>query len=388
MSNVANTQPNDISAGQLKALIDGEERFTLVDTRDDESFEGWRIAGAVQFFYKPFHEFDVDAFSSATGLDRDDPIITICAKGKSSRFLAEDLLDAGFTDVRHVEDGMRGWSAVYDSVSVETAEGNAEIVQLQRRAKGCLGYLVGDPETNRAAAIDPTRHTGTYVEAAAARGWTIERVLDTHVHADHISGGRALADELDVPYHLGERAAERDVGFDYEPISRNDVVEVGDVDIKAVFTPGHTSGMASYLVETDAILTGDTVFVDSVGRTELQFGDDDAASGAELLYDSLHGTVLAEPDSITVLPGHFTVPDDGQYDVEPGAEISTTIRRLRTELPILRRDREAFVDRILEAVPEKPPNYERIIAINRGQASVEGDEAIELELGPNRCAAE
>ena len=381
------TPPTGIPAEQLKELIDGSEAFHLIDTRDQESFEGWRLAGATRFFYKPDREFDAGTFRSETGLADDDPIVTICAKGKSSRFLAEELADAGFSDVRHVEDGMRAWSAVYDDVDIDT-DGSVGIVQLQRRAKGCLGYLVYDADTGAAAAIDPTRHIGQFLEAADARGLGIERVLDTHIHADHISGGRRLADELGVPYHLGERVAERDPGFEYDPLARNEVVEVGSVEIKAVFTPGHTSGMASYLVDGEALLTGDTAFVDSVGRTELQFGDADAASGAELLYDSLHGTVLAEPDPVTVLPGHFSVSDDGEYGVDPGTEVSTTVGALRTGVPLLACDREAFVERISGTAPEKPPNYERIISINRGRAAADGDEAIELELGPNRCAAE
>ncbi len=387
MSETTDASPTEISAERLKTLIDADEPFALLDTRDDESFDGWRITGALQFFYKPTHEFDPETFVSETGLQRDDSIVLICAKGKASRYLADELVAAGFSDVRHVTDGMRAWSDIYDTATVDT-DGSVEIVQLQRRAKGCLGYLVGDPASGKAAAIDPTRHVETYLEAADERGWTIERVLDTHVHADHISGGRSLADQLGVPYHLGERVAERDVGFEYDPLSRNEVVEIGNVELKVVFTPGHTSGMASYLVGSEALLTGDTVFVDSVGRTELQFGDADAAAGAELLYESLHGTVLAEPDPITVLPGHFSVPNDGESGIDPGSEVSTTIRALRTTVPILARDREAFCERILETAPEKPPNYERIIAINRGRAAIDGDEAIELELGPNRCAAE
>lgn len=386
MSEATAASPVGISAERLKELVDGGERFTLVDTRDDESYESWRMADAVQFFYKPDRDFDPEAFESALGVSRDDPIVTICAKGISSRFLADELADAGFTDVRHVEDGMRGWSAVYDLAEIETDP--VEILQIQRRAKGCLGYLVCDSETGAAAAVDPTRHVETFIRAADDRGWRIERVLDTHIHADHISGGRRVADELDVPYHLGERAAERDLGFEYDPLGRNDVLELGETEIKAVFTPGHTSGMASYLVDGTALLTGDTVFVDSVGRTELQFGDADAASGAALLYDSLHGTVLAEPDPVTVLPGHFAVSDHGEYGVDPGSEISTTVRELRAELPVLQRDREAFIEYVRQAAPEKPPNYEQIISINRGRTEPAEPEATELELGPNRCAAE
>ncbi|MFQ3283409.1 MAG: glyoxylase-like metal-dependent hydrolase (beta-lactamase superfamily II) [Natronomonas sp.] len=387
MTDATTSSPTDISAEELKRLVDSGEPFHLVDTRDVKSFNEWRLAGATHFFYKPDRAFDPDTFRSETGLTPEDPVVTICAKGLSSGALAEELVDAGYEDVRHVNDGMRGWSAVYDTVNIDT-DGSVEIVQLQRRAKGCLGYLVADPETGAAAAVDPTRHVGTVREAAAERGFEIERVFDTHIHADHLSGGRRLADALGVPYHLGERVAERDPDFEYRPLRRNEVLAVGDVDVKALFTPGHTSGMVSYLVGEEALLTGDTVFIDGVGRTELQFGDEDAASGAALLYESLQGTVLAEPDPVTVLPGHFSVSNDGAYGAAPGSEVSTTVRALRTELSILHDDRGAFSEHVVESAPEKPPNYERIIAINRGRSAATEDEAIELELGPNRCAAE
>ncbi len=137
------------------------------------------------------------------------------------------------------------------------------------------------------------------------------------------------------------------------------------------------------------MLTGDTIFIDSVGRTELQFGDGDAATGAELLYDSLHRTLLAEPESVTVLPGHFTVNNDGTTPITPGEPVDATVGMLRSGLELLAADRASFVDTLTERLPEKPPNYERIIGINRGEESVEDRiEAIELELGPNRCAAD
>jgi glyoxylase-like metal-dependent hydrolase (beta-lactamase superfamily II)/rhodanese-related sulfurtransferase len=385
MARTAERAPEEISAERLKHLLDGDEEFALLDTRPEADFEDWHIPEAERCGFPPDADLDVELFQSKTGLERDDSVVVICAKGVTSAHLAEELADVGYENVSNVADGMKGWSAVYEAVDVETS-GEAAIVQIQRRAKGCLGYLVADPETGAAAAVDVSRHVEEYRQAADERGWDIERVLDTHIHADHISGGRMLADELGVPYHLGERVAERDVGFEYDPLSRNEVVRVGDVEIKALFTPGHTSGGVSYLVSNEAILTGDTAFVDSVGRTELQFGDAEAASGAEMLHDSLHGTLLAEPDPVVVLPAHVDIESD---DFDPGAEVSTTVHHLRTGLPLLSGDRESFVARVTDDVPEKPPNYERVIEINRGQAAPEDDEeAVELELGPNRCAAE
>ena len=418
-----------IDADAFRDRIDerrrGERSFALVDTRPRESYESWRIADSIHYFYKPFHEFDVDDFEAETGLGPDDAIVTACAKGKASLDFAEKLEAAGYDDVTVVADGMRGWSGVYDRTEVplpDAGDDPLDIVQIQRRAKGCLGYLVvggrstdaevGSDGSDRVAiAVDVSRHGDEWREAAAERDASIGAVLDTHVHADHLSGGRDLADELGVPYHLPAAAAERDVAYDFEPLARNETLDVGGVDVKALATPGHTDDGASYLVGRSALLTGDTLFTDSVGRTELQFaaggeeedGDDaagggekggsetaGAATGAERLYDSLHGTLLAEPDAVVVCPGHFAVANDGTTgDVVPGEPVTTTVGAARRGLDVLGLDREAFVERITATLPEKPPNYESVIAANRGVESPPDETAaIELELGPNRCAAD
>ena len=369
-----------LTAEQFRDRLDADRPVTVVDTRPEESFESWRVADAIQFFYKPDHEFDVEAFQAETGLDPDDPIVTMCAIGKSSGSLAEQLDAAGYDDVAVVEGGMESWSAVYDHVTIEYD--SFTMIQLQRRAKGCLGYVIASE--GEAAVIDATRHTDEYVAAAESLDSEIVAVFDTHVHADHISGGRGLASDLGVPYYLGETATDREVSYEFEPLGRNEVVSVGGLDIKALSTPGHTSEMVNYLVGTEAVLT-----VDSVGRTELQFGEGDAATGAELLYESLHRTLLAEPDSVNVLPGHFSVASDGTTAITPGEPVDTTVGLLRRELDLLAQDRDAFVESLTAQLPEKPPNYERVIEINTGRERLEdAQEAIELELGPNRCAAE
>jgi len=375
-----------ITASRLRDRVDTGESFTLLDTRPEESYEAWHIRDALQYTYDPDSEFDAGEFRSRTGLTPDDEIVTICAKGISSFDIAKHLQDTGYENVTVVEDGMEGWSEVYDVVEISTAS-DVEIVQFQRRAKGCLSYLIGDPASSLAAVIDPTRHVERVAAAASERDYSIEFVFDTHVHADHVSGGRELADHVGATYYLGADAADRGVAYDYQPLERNEVVAVGDHDIKTVPSPGHTSEIVSYLVDDEAVLTGDTLFVDSVGRTELQFGNSDADAGAKLLYESLHGTLLAEPDSVTVLPGHFSIGADGTTDVTPGEPVSTTIGQVRTELELLNVDRETFVRQLTAALPEKPPNYERIININVGRAAADEAATTELELGPNNCAA-
>ncbi|AUX10656.1 Zn-dependent hydrolase, glyoxylase [Halalkaliarchaeum desulfuricum] len=376
-----------ITPARLRDWIDEDRSFTLLDTRPEESYDAWHIRDAIQYAYKPDFEFDADDFRAHTGLAPDDEIVTICAKGISSFDIAKRLEDAGYGNVTVVEGGMQGWSEVYDVVDIPT-DGDVEIVQFQRRAKGCLSYLVADPSAEIAAVIDPTRHVEEFAAVASDRGYSIEFVLDTHVHADHISGGRELADHVGATYCLGAGAVERGVAYDYRPLERNEVIRVGEVDVKAVPTPGHTSEIVSYLVDREAVLTGDTLFVDSVGRTELQFGDGDAAGGAELLYDSLHRTLLAEPDAIGVLPGHFAVDADGTTAVTPGEPVTAAIGEVRTGIDLLGVDRETFVSRVAGSLPEKPPNYGTIIDVNAGREIPEDEQtSTELELGPNNCAA-
>ncbi|GAA0659114.1 rhodanese-like domain-containing protein [Salarchaeum japonicum] len=377
--------PATTTPDELAALLDADADAAILDTRPPESFDAWHLPGAANVPYKPNQPFPADALPD--GLDTTDRVLTICAKGTSSRFLAEELDAAGYRDVSVVAGGMRDWSAVYETVPV-VARSDLEIVQVQRRAKGCLGYVVADPRTEEAAVVDPTRHTERFRALADARDWEVVRVLDTHVHADHVSGGRRLADALDVPYHLGANARERDVTYEYEEIARNETVSVGGVSLKAVPTPGHTTDLTSYLVADAAVLTGDALFTDSVGRTELEFGDADADRGARLQHESLQRTLLALPDSLAVLPGHASVAADGTWSpTPPGQPVKARVGALRDRLPLLSLSEDAFVERLTASAPAKPPNYERVIAINRGRETVENEtELTELELGPNNCA--
>jgi glyoxylase-like metal-dependent hydrolase (beta-lactamase superfamily II)/rhodanese-related sulfurtransferase len=376
-----------IPAERLAEWIDAGERFALVDTRTPESFEAWHVRGALNVPYDPDEGVDERRLAELEAAIDGRPVVVICGKGATSTAFGLELERRGH-DVTVVSRGMRAWSELHDVVPVETGSDDLVVRQVQRRAKGCLGYVVGSESAGVAAVVDATRRTDRFKAAAADAGLAVEHALDTHVHADHVSGTPSLASDVGVPYYLGAAASDRGVAYEYEPLSDGDVLEVGDVAVEALHTPGHTSEMVNYLVDGELLLTGDTLFVDSVGRTELQFGTADAAHGAKLLYDSLHETVLELPDDTLVLPGHLAVTNDGHYEGgSPGEPVAARLGDLRERLELLSLDEAAFVDRLTESIPEKPPNYETIIAINTGRTTVDDDEAVELELGPNNCAA-
>ena len=374
-----------IAPDELKSQIDAGEAVTLLDTRMQSDYEEWRIDGEnVTSINVPYFEFLDDDIDNDV-LDRipdDRPVTVLCAKGGASEYVAGTLVERGY-DVDHLEDGMNGWASIYEPVEVEGYDGAGTLLQYQRPSSGCLGYLLYDG--GEAAIIDPLRaFADRYLADADDLGVDLKYALDTHVNADHISGVRDLdADGVEgvIP------AAAVDRGITYADglttAADGDAFAVGDAMIETVHTPGHTTGMTSYLLDDGLLATGDGLFVESVARPDLEEGDEGAPDAARMLYESLQERVLALPDDTLSGGAHFSDA------AEPAADGTYTapIGQLVEEMDALTTDEESFVDLILSDMPPRPANYEEIIATNLGQNAVDDDEAFTLELGPNNCAA-
>ena len=369
----------------LKDRIDAGEDLTLLDVRMQSEYEEWRIDGeTVTSINVPYFEFlDDDIGEDVLERIPDDREVTVlCAKGGASEYVAGTLAERGY-DVDHLEDGMNGWASIYEAVEVTGYDGAGTLLQYQRPSSGCLGYLVYDD--GEAAVIDPLRaFTDRYLDDAAELGVDLRYALDTHIHADHISGIRDL-DDAGVEGIIPEAAVDRGVTYadDLTTAADGDSVQVGDATIDVVHTPGHTTGMTSYLVDDSLLATGDGLFVESVARPDLEEGDEGAPDAARTLYESLQERVLTLPDDTLVGGAHFS------DSAEPAADgtYTTPIGELVAEMDALTMDEDAFVDLILSDMPPRPANYEDIIATNLGQNAVDDEEAFTLELGPNNCAA-
>jgi glyoxylase-like metal-dependent hydrolase (beta-lactamase superfamily II)/rhodanese-related sulfurtransferase len=379
-----------ITARELAARQDSDnDDYVLLDTRPEDSYDAWHVTGAKNFPFGLGETLTDDQRGEIDELANGNDILTICGKGATSTALAAELDTSGFEDVAVVKGGMRDWNSLYEIARVNTENDDLVIVQFQRRAKGCLSYLIGSKRAGEAVVVDPTRHTNQYVTTAAEEGLEIARVLDTHVHADHISGGRDLAARLDIPYHLGERATERDIDYEFDSLTDGETLSIGDIEIEVLSAPGHTTEMVAYRVGDEAVLTGDSLFLDSVGRTELEFGEDAAEEGARMQYETLHETLFELPNELTVLPGHVTVNNDGTYEnASPGELVSASLGDVRDRLDLLTLDKEAFIEQMVEDIPEKPDNYETVISINLGTETIGSNrDATMLETGANNCAA-
>jgi len=371
-----------VSAAELKDRISAGEDVFVLDVRSEEDFAEWRIDGEnVEIVNYPyFGLLDGIPEDLREQLPDDQTITVLCAKGGSSELVAEYVEDAGY-DAEHLERGMKGWARVYEHADIES-DADATIRQYRRPSSGCLGYLV--VSDGEAAVIDPLRaFTSEYVEDADALGADLTYAIDTHVHADHISGIRELGAETDATPVLPKPAVDRGVDYDVDfgQVSDGDTVQVGDVEIEVVHTPGHTTGMTAYRVG-DVLFTGDGLFTESVARPDLE--DPEAAKdAARTLYKSLQENVLTLPEDTVIAPAHYsdaaTPNDDGTFTAELGD--------LRERMAALTMDEDDFVEFIVADMPPRPANYEDIIATNLGQQSPDDETAFELELGPNNCAA-
>ncbi|ADQ68989.1 Zn-dependent hydrolase [Halogeometricum borinquense DSM 11551] len=371
-----------ITPEQLNAQIsDGDGAFIL-DVRSADNFDEWHIEGPnVESLNYPYFELlDGIPDDLLAQLPEDRTITVLCAKGGSSEMIAESIQEEGF-DVNHLERGMKGWARIYeyDELDVDVA---ATVAQYRRPSSGCLAYLVASD--GEAAVIDPLRaFTDEYVQDARALGTDLTYALDTHVHADHISGIRTLSEQTDATAVLPAPAVARGVEYDvpFEQVADGDTLSVGNVDIEVIHTPGHTSGMTAYKVG-DVLFTGDGLFTESVARPDLE--DPEAATdAARTLYTSLTEKVLPLPDETVVAPAHFsdaaTPNDDATYTAELGTLTET--------MDALAMDEDEFIEFIVADMPPRPANYEEIIATNLGLESLDDEKAFELELGPNNCAA-
>jgi glyoxylase-like metal-dependent hydrolase (beta-lactamase superfamily II)/rhodanese-related sulfurtransferase len=369
----------------LKDSIDAGDDVTLLDVRMESEYDEWHIDGpTVESINAPYYEFlDEEIDDDVLEQIPDDREVTVlCAKGGASEYVAGTLAERGY-DVDHLDEGMNGWAGIYEAVEVERYDGPGTLLQYQRPSSGCLGYLLYDD--GEAAVVDPLRaFTDRYLDDADDLGVDLRYALDTHIHADHISGVRDLDDE-GVEGVIPEAAADRGVTYADEltTAADGDTFAVGDATVETVATPGHTSGMTSYLLGDSLLATGDGLFVESVARPDLEEGDDGAPDAARQLYESLQERVLTLPDDTLVGGAHFSdaaeAAEDGTY--------TAPIGELVDEMDALTMDEDDFVDLILSDMPPRPANYEDIIATNLGQHSVDDEEAFTLELGPNNCAA-
>ena len=385
--------------GSLLDRLERREKFFVFDVRNRDEFERFRLEGRAPLpaLNLPYFELlesggkDDMVESIVTCVERDlrdklpakQPILAVCAKGGTSEFVAQALRQIGYPCV-NLESGMKGWGEYY-SVRTIVETGDLSVYQISRPARGCLSYVIASGE--HAIVIDSLRHLHPYLELAKQHGFRIENVIDTHGHADHVSGGPALAAATSSTYHLHPYDAVHPIDMlpatiGYEAISARDLFRVGAHELQVMHVPGHTLGLVALLLDGEYLVAGDSIFVNSVSRPDL---GGQAESWARLHTKSLR-RLLELPGPTRLLPGHFSSLEEGG----DAGVFSATLDELKSSNEGVRtlqaNSDDEYVRYLLDSLPKFNPDYVQIKRVNAGLVSPPEEDLETLELGKNVCA--
>jgi glyoxylase-like metal-dependent hydrolase (beta-lactamase superfamily II)/rhodanese-related sulfurtransferase len=363
----------EITVNELSDRLARHEPVTILDVRPSDERTEWSIPGSQHIdAYARLRAGDEHALDEFNAPD-DAQVITVCAAGRTS-LIAADLLRRRGIDAISLHGGMKAWSLAWNTATIEVPGTTAMVIQVRRTGKGCLSYVIGDG--GEAAVIDASLDPAVYQGLAAQHGWTITRVLDTHVHADHLSRSRALEEQTGATIYLPDQDR---VHYPFAPLQDGDALTVGRARIAVLAVPGHTNESVAYLLDERALFTGDTLFLTSVGRPDLEASADEAHVRATALYHSLQ-RLFALRDDTLILPGHISEPIP--FDGEP---IASALADVRERVTLLNQGEANFVSTILSRIPPTPPNHQLIVHANEAGQFPDGD-VTDVEAGANRCA--
>lgn len=383
------TSVKSFTAQELYQRIVGNEPLLIVDVRNEDEFGRWHVEGrdSLKIVNIPYFGFIEDEDSSVARVPaHHDEILVICAKEGSSQFVAEILQAHGFT-ARYLAGGINTWGNLYDVRDVVSTE-SGRVIQIARPARGDLSFVI--VSNGQAAIVDPLRHIDHYLNVIDRAGAHLTHIFDTHAHADHISGGPALAQKTGAGYYMHAYDAIHPLDMLPAVISYNHIVDgqkfqVGQFTVEVIWFPGHTLGQVNYLFTDPAgnsyLFTGDGLFLKSFGRPDL---GGRGQAWAPIVYDSVYRRLPARINQNTlILPAHFSVmsEDNGQ-----GVFAATYGWVLQHNDALKYSDKQAFLDFVLSHLPTFPPEYVEIKRVNAGLVVPDEEKASELELGKNICA--
>ncbi|KAA3648638.1 MAG: MBL fold metallo-hydrolase [Chloroflexi bacterium] len=364
---------SEIDPGTLRAWLDEGKDVDVIDIRPEADYQSWHIPGSKNIdVYNSIKFGQAGALADYQPLNRN-PVVAVCYVGQTSKAVVSYLRSRDI-EAMSLTGGMQWWSLAWNLAEVPLMKSTAKVIQIRRTGKGCLSYLVGSG--NQAVVIDPSVDPELYVELAGQNGWQITSIIDTHVHADHLSRGRLLAVQTGAKHYLPEQERTK---FEHPSLKKGDVIEFGDSLLKVMHTPGHTFEAISLLLDDEALFTGDTLFTNSVGRPDLKASPQESEQRARALYNSLQQ--LSElPQDTLILACHTSqpIPFDRQA-------IVATLGEAVENVEILKSSEDDFVTWVLGRIPPTPPNHLYVVQFNEMGVWPEGDPT-QLEAGGNNCA--
>jgi glyoxylase-like metal-dependent hydrolase (beta-lactamase superfamily II)/rhodanese-related sulfurtransferase len=379
----------EIDAEALKEKLDKGEDVFLLDVRTPQEHEAWKLSYDK---YQHTAVIPIDKLASSEKLvssqiPKSREIVTLCAHGMRSQMAAQMLSKMGY-NVKSIKGGMAAWNQVYDIAEVPIVNeiNDLEVWQLRRVSKGCMAYIIVAGKS--ATVIDSTCDLDNSVlRFAEENELKIVNVIDTHMHADHVSGLSALARRSGAKAYVASREGyepSKNIGIRVEKVKDGQKLSIGNgASITVIHTPGHTEGSLCFLLKSgkkNYLFTGDTLFVNGVGRPDLH---SKAKEYATNLYNTYQEIILKLPDDTLILPAHF---DTGSITVKHGQLVAEILGSVKKKNKLLSMPKDEFVKFMVSTVPPRPANYEKIVQINKKITPCDQIKMGDLEEGPNSCA--
>ena len=373
--------PFTYEAKELFQWLTDREDIVVLDVRNDKDFNRFHIESPSPFTmlnvsYYDFMEIEEE---SVARVPRDRRIRIVCAKEGSAKYVAEILEKHGFVDVGYLAGGIKTWGNLLVPRLV-ARDKDYELYQFIRPGKASCSYgLISGQEM---MLFDPSRNLDFYLGFAKDKGCIVTKTFETHLQADYIAGSRDISRRTGAVFYANDGDFKTSQN-PYTPLKDGEVLRfsLGGPPVRVLFTPGHTPGSTSYIVDERFIISGDMMFINSVGRPDL---GGKAEEWAGSLYNSIQLVKGLDP-GLMVLPGHY-------IDWE---EANTELIFTRTLGEVLERNRgiytidtlAAFIDFIKANLRPQPEEYAVIRLVNANLREEDEDKQEELDLGKNECAA-
>jgi glyoxylase-like metal-dependent hydrolase (beta-lactamase superfamily II)/rhodanese-related sulfurtransferase len=359
-----------LTANTLRNWLEVGQPVSILDIRPIAERAEWHIPSSIHFnAYEKLKNNDFEVFSGLH-LDRSVPVVTYCAGGKMSLVAAKMLQMQGY-DTYSLEGGLKAWSLAWNTATINFP--NFDVIQFRRTGKGCLSYMI--IANNEAIIVDASLDISVYEQYLKVNNAVLKYVIETHIHADHLSRSKELAEKKNATLFLPPN---NNLRFEYNPIENDTVFKLGNISVLAISTQGHTLESMSFNIENKVLLTGDTLFTNGVGRPDLKADSEGMKAKAKLLYQSLQ-KLLSLNNDIVILPAHTS--QSIEFD---NLLIYSTLEKVKS-VALLQLGEEDFIETIISRIPATPANYLTIVEKNL-QGDFSDINPIDLEAGANRCA--
>ncbi len=369
-------------AKDLFQWLSQKEDIVVLDVRNETDFNRFQIEAP-----HPFEMLNVSYFDfmeleeeSVAKVPKGRAIRVVCASEDSAKYVGDILVENGFDDVRYLTGGIKTWGNLLVPAIIHTGD-DYELYQFARPGKASCSY--GLLANNQAMFFDPSRDIDFYLEFAKEKNCKAIKTFETHLQADYIAGSRMLAAKTSAEFWANDRDFQG-AKTNHQHLTNGETHTFfdGGPEVRVMFTPGHTPGSTSYIIDEQYMISGDMVFIKSIGRPDL---GGKAVEWAEMEFQSLM-KIKDLNESLIVLPGHYSDWTEANDDLTFAAPLRDVKERNKE---IFALDHvENFVSFIQDNIRPQPEEYATIRLINANLEQAEDEQQEILDLGKNECAAQ